>query len=282
LFVIGCARSGTTVLQNALNDSNEVFLFGEPDFHTDPGTPDFAQRYNEMHRSWRNQPTKSTYCPALFDSDARWQDYFARLSDHYKLVGSKIVLNPSTFLHAPDCILNFYSREFYNSHFIFTFRNPLSAAQSSQELQAFLGGEITSFEMLMASHVAALSLCIVMLRNLPRVHVVFHDSMTRQTFTSLEKILHVRLPGAPRYYDRRKVKAYDPAPMLSAYGEEAQLVLDLYRDFRQAAVRGFDLIQIEQNSANLSPAHLTPLGELAMRCQTLSERFASGKVVGYC
>ncbi len=70
LFVLGCARSGTTILQNALNDSDQVFLFGEPDFHTDPGTPDFARRYNAMHRSWSNHATKSTFCPPVFDRDA--------------------------------------------------------------------------------------------------------------------------------------------------------------------------------------------------------------------
>src|SRR5215469_5290504 len=45
LFVIGAARSGTTVLQNALNDSRAIFLFGEPAFHDDAGGPDFASRY---------------------------------------------------------------------------------------------------------------------------------------------------------------------------------------------------------------------------------------------
>ena len=55
LFVLGAARSGTTVLQNALNDSREIFLFGEPSFHDDMGTADFATRYNYMHRAWGNQ-----------------------------------------------------------------------------------------------------------------------------------------------------------------------------------------------------------------------------------
>ena len=39
--------------------------------------------------------------------------------------------------------------------------------------------------------------------------------------------------------------------------------LELYRDFRRAAMRGFDPIQLEQNSANPSPTHLTALGRLA-------------------
>jgi hypothetical protein len=279
LFVIGCARSGTTILQDALNDSKEVFLFGEPDFHTDPGTPDFAQRYNEMHRSWRNQPTKSTFCPPLIEGDAPWREYLWRMGELYKFVGSKVVLNPMSFLHDPEHVLNFYSREFYDSRFIFTFRNPLDVARSTQELQRATGGGVTPFEILMASYVVAISLFLAMLRNLPHVHVVFHDNMGRPTFRRLEKILQIRLPGLRRYYDHRRVRSYDPAPMLREHGEAAQPVVELYRDFREAAIRGFDLIQLGQNNGNLSPGHLTPLGQLARRCETISARLGYDRAV---
>jgi hypothetical protein len=279
LFVMGSPRSGTTILQNALNDSPDVFLFGEADFHADPDTPDFARRYNEMHRLWRNQATKSTFCPTLFDGDARWSDYLARLAQHYRLVGSKIVFNPSTFLHDPEQVLNFYSREFYSSHFIFTFRNPLQMAQSAREFQLMTGGEVTPFDMLMSSYIAVVSLCIVMLRNLPHVHIVFHDNMSRRVFGDLGRKLGVRLSGARRYYDRGRVREYDPTPMLEAHGEKARLALDLYRDFREAAIHGFDLVQIEQNSGDITPNHLTPLGQLARRCETISEGLEHGKAV---
>lgn len=281
LFVIGCAKSGTTILQNALNDSDEVFLFGEPDFHTDPGAPDFARRYNEMHRAWRNQPTKSTYCPALFENDATWADYLLKLSETYKLVGAKIVLNPMTFLHDPDRIMNFYAREFYDAHFVFTFREPLYVAQSSRGFQEFTGGGVTPFEMLAASFVAAVSLYICMLRNLPNVHVVFHENVTRRTFARLEQDLGVRLTRARRYYDMKSVRAYDPEPMLREHGETARQVHDLYRDFRKAAAKGFDLVQMNQNSGNPSPTHLTPLGRLARRCEMIAESLEHGRLVGY-
>jgi hypothetical protein len=280
LFVIGGPRSGTTILQNALNDSGDVFLFGEPDFHADPGTPDFGRRYNDMHRAWSNQPTKSTFCPAVIEGDGPWWKYFDKLSEEYKFVGSKVVLNPSTFLHDPHQVLNFYAREFYGSHFIFTFRNPLQVLNSTHDLQEMTGGDATPFDMAMGSYVATVSLCIMMLRNFPRVHVVFHDNMTRRTFSKLEKWLEIRLPRARDYYDQKKVRAYDVASVLSAHGEKAQMMLDLYRDFREAATKGFDLIQIGQNNANPSETHLTPIGKLARRCELISTSFAPyGRVV---
>jgi hypothetical protein len=80
LFVIGAARSGTTILQNALNHSPAIFLFGEPNLHLETGEGNFAARYNEMHRSWSNQKTKSTYCPPILSADGAAEDYLGRLS----------------------------------------------------------------------------------------------------------------------------------------------------------------------------------------------------------
>src|ERR1700722_5699340 len=58
LFIIGHMRTGTTVLQNALNESKDILLFGEANFHRDPGLSDFRTRYNRWHEENGNQPSK--------------------------------------------------------------------------------------------------------------------------------------------------------------------------------------------------------------------------------
>ena len=144
----------------------------------------------------------------------------------------------------------------------------------------FAGSEVAPFEDLMAGFVAALKLCILMLRNLPNVHIVFHDNMTRDTFADLEQRLQVDLSGAHLYYDQKKVRAFDPAPMLHDHGDRARLVLDLYAYFRAAAIEGFELIQLEQNNSNPSPSHLTTLGHLARRCEMIGAGLALGTIPG--
>lgn len=134
LFVIGAARTGTTILQNALNDADDIFLFGEPRFHQDSGSPDFATRYNGMHRAWENQENKSSHCPSLFETDASWWIYLARLADIYRYVGSKIVINPQHAVEESREVFDFQCRHFYAAHYIFTFRNPLDALMSTRGL----------------------------------------------------------------------------------------------------------------------------------------------------
>src|ERR1700761_4854868 len=118
LFIIGHARSGTTVLQNALNGSNDIYLFGEANFYLDDGAPDFRARYNKSHELNGNQPNKSTICPAAFEGDARWCDYLFHLSHLFRFVGEKIVMNPE---HQPfhyAMLMDFMAARFYDGHFI--------------------------------------------------------------------------------------------------------------------------------------------------------------------
>ncbi len=179
----------------------------------------------------------------------------------------------------PD-LFDFHCRHFYNAHYVFIFRDPLSMARSVQEFQVFSGDAATPFDVLMSTYVAVLELFILMLRNLPNVHIVFHEDMTRRTFRRLEGRLGVRLSGAYRYYDRQKVKLYDPSPALTAHGQRARLMLELHAECRRVATKGFDLVQIEQNSAHLSPIHLTDLGLLARRCEMIGEGFRLGSIPG--
>ena len=85
LFIIGVARSGTTVLQNALNASPDIFLLGEPDIYDDHSAG-FASRYNAMHAAWGNQPAKSSYLPKVLDKDGTWRDHLAALSRHHRWI----------------------------------------------------------------------------------------------------------------------------------------------------------------------------------------------------
>ena len=163
LFVIGHARTGTTVLQDALNDSRAIFLFNEPDFHSDPGTPDFRQRHNAMHRRYRNQETKGTFCPDLFGEDRSWDAYFARLCDHYRYVGSKVTINPNPTDPYNDALLNFCTRKFYDATYIFTFRDPLDVTVSTRGLVSYQGHEPPSPDVVFTSFLSSMLLCMRML-----------------------------------------------------------------------------------------------------------------------
>ena len=275
LFVIGAARTGTTILQNALNDSPDIFLFGEPCFHRDPGSADFAERYNGKHRTWGNQETKSSYCPLLFEGDASWHEYLAHLATLYRYVGSKIVITPGDAHAEAEKVFAFQSRHFYRSRYVFTFRNPLDVLVSTRGLAQFNGGEVASHADVLRTFFEVIALYIRALRNLPHVHAIFHESVDARAFTALERAWSIGLPEAVRYYDNRKVRHYTLDDVPKAHHAIVTEAIAFYEDFQRAALTGFDLLQIEQNNGHLHPDHFTVLGRLSWRVSRFLEGLGS-------
>jgi len=263
LFIIGAARSGTTILQNALNDSGDIFLFGEPCFHADSGDADFASRYNAMHRSWGNQENKSSYCPPLFKTDASWYQYLARLAETYRYVGAKIVINPGLAEEQASQLFDFQCRHFYASHYLFTFRNPLDVLMSTLGLAELNGGKIATVAEVLKGYFVVVQLFFRALRNLPHVHVIFHETVNADTFGKLETWLGVPLPRAGDYYSNGKVRHYDLDRVPETHRARVTDAMTLYENFKQATLAGFELIQIEQNSGHFDQHHFTALGRLS-------------------
>jgi hypothetical protein len=269
LFVMGAARSGTTVLQNALNDSREIFIFGEPVFHEDPGTPDFAARYNQKHRAWGNQENKSSFCPHFFERDASWSTYLCHLATMYRYVGSKLVINPEKSEETCQAIFDFHCRYFYRAHYVFTFRNPIDVLMSTRGLAELSGYTAVSHEVVLRSFVRVVGLYIRMLRNLPAVSAVFHESISDATFRDLGADLGVDLSSAARYYETKRIRRYTLDDIPEHARESVKAVIDLYENLREHALAGFESIQLEQNTGHLDISHYTPLGALQRRVEQL-------------
>lgn len=279
LFIVGAARTGTTVLQNALNDSPDIFLFGEanfhnePHFHNEPGTPDFAARYNAMHHAWSNQPNKSSFCPPVLPSGGSWHEYLRRMASQHRLTGVKTVITTAGTENSAERWFAFQCRNFFKSRYIFTFRDPLATLLSTQELQRYTIGAPESLVWIMRNYLAVIALYFTCMRVLPNVRAVCHEDMDRAGFDRLQDWLGVALPGAHEYYDKTRVRSYNETVLDAASRLKLAPIRSLYARLRQGVHEGFALPQLGQNNAHLSMAHFTPLGRLAREVNGLMETF---------
>jgi hypothetical protein len=268
LFIMGAPRTGTTVLQNALNHSPEIFLLGEPGLYNDTG-PGFRARYNDMQRGWRNQETKSTYLPAFTRDDGTWRDHLAAASGLHRWVGAKLVINPVRAEGDLQRRFDVHTRDFYRSRYIFTFRPPLDAALSTHDLQVLVGGGSDGIRLILRNFLEVLGLYVRAFRILPHVRAVFHDAVDAGTFTDLGAWLQVALPDALTYYEAKRVRAYAPSRIDALPQDMLAAISQLYIDLKAAAVAGHDRPQLEQNDRHLSPDHYLPLGSLDRRARLL-------------
>jgi hypothetical protein len=275
LFIIGAARTGTTILQNALNHSPAIFLLGEPNLHLETGEDNFSARYNAMHRSWSNQKTKSTFCPPILPADGSAEDYLNRLSQTYTWVGSKIVMNNRRDQDWVRRLSAYHCQNFYTARYIFTFRDPIAAVKSTRGLQMLGGTEVDSPFNLLANYLETVELFVDAIRNLPHVRAVFHEDMGAEQFQSIGSWLNVDLSTSQAYYDQARIRPHDGNGFGDGDDERLEKVMQLYADLRFEMNAGPTIPQIEQNDSNFSPGHYTLLGSIARRAAVLSASFRS-------
>ena len=273
LFVVGHARSGTTVLQNALNDSPDVYLCGEAHFHSASGAAGFPRRYNAQHRSWKNQETKGTYCPILSDGEETWWETLRRLADVYRYVGDKIVVNTGEMAMTSDDFIDFYSRNFYASQYIFTFREPAAVLRSTQQLWSYVGAPIPEPLLILNRFITVIQIYIRMVRTFPHVSCVFHDDVSPNTFDIIGGLLDIDLSNSYGYYDQGKVVSRSEAIVGEISSEHVDEVIELYDIFRNEASKGFRLLQLGQNDNSLDNKYFTPMGRLAQRVDATIAKF---------
>ena len=275
LFVIGVARGGTTVLQNALNDARDIFLLGEADLHLNQESRGFASQYNAMHEAWGNQPTKSSYLPPMLDEDGPWEAHLTRLTHLHHWVGTKIVANPGKPAEWLDRFLAFHCARFYEAHYLFVFRHPADVLASTVAFQQ-MSGDAATDAMILANYAQTLALFTRLARILPHVRALIHEDIDAQVFASLADWLGTPLDGASAYYDRSKERQRVLNTLATEDAHGLTLLVTAFEDLRRAVVTGFERLQLEQNNRNPDPAHFTAIGSLDARVN-LIERFLRGR-----
>lgn len=249
LFVIGAARSGTTILQDALNHSRDICLLGEPDLHTQNEDDGFAARFNATHQGWNNQQTKGTYLPVLGDTDGFWGAHLEELSKVYRLVGTKIVASPGQGDAWMERLRAFHNRHFFTSRYIFTFRAPVAVLKSTMLMRGLESGDATS---LAQNYASVIVLFTQMARTMPNVRAVVHEDIDASTFEKLGEWLGVSLEGAHAYYQSEKIVSHTAEGFEGdAFDKRLELLNSLYQNLRRLVADGAERPQIQQNDIRL-------------------------------
>jgi hypothetical protein len=133
LFIVGCARSGTTILQAVFNSSPDVFLFGEANFAQSFEDGDFPESYNARHAAFGNRRSKSTHAPFL--GPRQLPDYLRALSERYRVIGDKIAFGPTATFYGEtqqENVFQFHEQFFFRAPHVFIFRHPRAVLRSMQ------------------------------------------------------------------------------------------------------------------------------------------------------
>ena len=177
LFVVGHARTGTSVLQTALNTSPEIFLLGEANLHLTHSKPCYAAWYRTMHESFNNPPSKSTSCPDPDDSTGDAWDVLLTLRQHYRLVGDKLAFRSRRFGYDFSGAFRFLQDYFTGAYIIGTLRNPRDVLASNAEM--FRPDDLNEYAL---SYLECLALEIDLVCTFDRATILVHEKIVPDTF----------------------------------------------------------------------------------------------------
>lgn len=266
LFILGSARSGTTVLTKCLNRSPEIFLLEEPNFFQNQHIQDFCVFFNALHEAIGNCRYKGTYVSFATDAEAGPLGLMLRLCRQYRRVGAKVAIGPHD-TYPPDwkqLYLDFHAKYFLRSPHLLTLRAPHETLWSMHKL--FPSRPIPR---LIEAWAESLALIIDVYRVCPNSYLLFFGDFGKARLDGLSRLLRIKIdvPESMLGGDqvRSRLESGELPPPLAPFGEFCRECTDLF-DLLRANVSRDDL------KYSGSAAEWYFFDELHRRAEDLAER----------
>src|SRR5579863_1909754 len=183
LFVVGCARSGTTLVHSYLNEAEDVCLLCEDNAFSGITRQYFREWYNTIWAS--RPPTKGYHIPEIPGGGMFWFDCYLALKERYGIAGSKFAFGPFAgeyWLEIDRYLQRFLQSYFPKATYLLTLRRPGEAVASMGKM--FPGLHVGS---LLDAWIRTLQHQLVILGSMHRARFVFHDTVS---LALLEGICH--------------------------------------------------------------------------------------------
>jgi hypothetical protein len=246
LFVLGHARSGTTITLNVLNAARDIYLFGEANAHVRWGQPGFPDTFNAQHVDYGNQHAKASYAPPHIAPGATVLDAFVALARSHRIVGEKIAFAGPTIRDDIALFERVLLSRFFDARYVFTMRAPTPCTIS----HITLFGNHTPL-ILLQSYTVLTGKLIDLARVLPNVELVFAEEPPATTLARLEAISGSDLSGCEGYLTERRIRPADrsvlPADVLGIVDALEALYPEIAAGWADPRERR--LLQIEEKFA---------------------------------
>jgi hypothetical protein len=209
LFVVGHARSGTTVLADALNTSADVYCLMEPYFYRSFDISNFAESFNGMHSGFGNPPIKGYWIPAFGGETGR--NVVSRLRQSYRYVGEKLAFRQREKDYDPDKFLEFAVENFARSPFVCVVRDPVKVTSSVLDLFENSSFDPAIIGAVVKSQLETYLLILRLAMTVPCCYLLVHELIDGETFAALGAHLGINLDRAIGLY----VPGYQRTPHTS-------------------------------------------------------------------
>jgi len=183
LFIVGSARSGTTILCRCLNVSKDIYLLEEANLFLTHDRDDFVEYFNAQHIAYENYRTKGTFIPPIPTSGKSGFAFLAQMSRRYRYVGEKVAFGVSD-QPLQELFFMFQAKYFYYSTYFLTIRHPVEVAWSMSKMFPEF-----SKEQVFMSWLKTLKIIIDIYETFPKAYVLFFEDLNANTVSVIGEML---------------------------------------------------------------------------------------------
>lgn len=191
IFVVGNARSGTTILCECLNLSKDIYMLYEGHFYLNHSVDNFAGVFNDQHFNFKNSRRKGTFVSLSGNSKETGIEFLSRIGKYYRFAGDKIAFGPHGKINNrpyQEIFFEFHATFFYHSTYFLIIRNPLEVVWSSYKM--FPEIELKyHFE----SWLLTTSILIDVYQTFPNAFLLFLEDFGTESVNKINQILDLKI-----------------------------------------------------------------------------------------
>lgn len=237
LFILGSARSGTSVLAKCLNRSSEVFVLEEPDFFLHEHVQDFAAFFNAKHAAMGNTPYKGTYVSPPVVAEKGPLGLMQRLCRQYRYAGEKVAIGPHEYPPKwKQLYVDYHAKYFLRSTHFLTVRTPNETLWSMHKL--FPASPIPR---LIEAWLESLSVVIDTYRVCPHSYFSFFEDFGGSALLRMSQLLDVEIDVPESMlggnHVSSRLKRGELPPALAPYEGLCRECADVYEEVRENTCR---------------------------------------------
>ena len=199
LFVVGHARSGTSILMNLLNYSTDICCLSEPYLYRSFYYKPFPKMFNEMNDGQNNLPIKGHYVPDYGMVNGRTT--LTKLAQDYRYVGEKLAFRQKVHDYDVEAFFEFAMKNFASSTFVCLIRDPTDVTSSAIKMFENSDFSDENIRDICKSQLECYALILRMISMFRNVILLSHGKMNNQTLINIGKFLKTDLSAGFNVYN---------------------------------------------------------------------------------
>ena len=228
LFIVGCQRSGTSLLLQILNSRPDILITFEANAHIRKNRADFLRNFNRLGAVRARPLDKGSFLPESGTAHRSLSEIYEQFLKQYRYFGDKLAFAPrsATYEEMPaDLVFDHMTKEFPFARILLSCRAPTQNVVAMKKINKNL-----AYRFIFENWMTGLLRTIECVLTKDRAYVVPFESLLHLSFGPIVQATDLDFEGAEQYVRTEQVTSSEEdasALVASLQSKQAQFLARL-------------------------------------------------------